>query len=155
MTNQKLGATRFKMRVTSKSRGALNEAIICGRRVRVCSCTGIIECREYSWGATFFNEVAYNLVIEVFDRVPFYLFPDIFLLFSLEGQFNKDLLKLFIDIIDAELLERVVLQRGQFKRQSPGLEKMDLEYFESENILSSIYTSGDKDLGQIRSPVCQ
>ena len=34
------------------------------------------------------------------------MFPDIFLLLSLESQFNEDLLQFLVDIVDAELYTR-------------------------------------------------
>lgn len=69
----------------------------------------IVEGSEYTRRTSFFNEVAHDLIVEVLDRCPLDLFSDIFLLFCLQRQFNEDLLKLLVDVIDAELLEGVVL----------------------------------------------
>ena len=69
------------------------------------SCTGIIKSRKDSRRAPFFDEVAYNLVVEVFDGIPFNLLSDVFLLLRLQSQFNKNLLELFVDVVDAELFE--------------------------------------------------
>ena len=137
MTNQELGAARFKVRITGERRCTLYEAIVCGGRVSMCGGTGVVECREYSRGSTFFDEVAYNLVIEIFDRSPFNLFPNIFFLFGFEGQFDKNLLQLFIDIVDAELLERVVLWEDQCNMETSQMVRANLKYFKSEYILSS------------------
>jgi hypothetical protein len=41
------------------------------------------------------------------------LFSDIFFLLSLQCKFDEYLLQLFIDIVDAKLLERVVLETLQ------------------------------------------
>ena len=59
-----------------------------------------------------------------FDRSPFDLFSDILLLLSLERELNEDLLKLFIDVVDAQLLERVVLEDLETAgtSQRPGIE---------------------------------
>jgi hypothetical protein len=38
-------------------------------------------------------------------------------LFGFQGQFDKNLLELFVDIVDAELLEGVVLQKDQYTWQ--------------------------------------
>ena len=76
----------------------------------MCGCTRVIESGKYARRSTFFNKVAYNLVVEIFDGRPGNLFSNIFLLFSLQGQFNEDLLKLLVDIVDTQLLEGVVLR---------------------------------------------
>lgn len=53
---------------------------------------GIIKgCENAGW-TTFFDQVAYNLVVEILDRVPLNLLSDVFLLFSLEGELDEDLL---------------------------------------------------------------
>jgi len=54
--------------------------------------TGIVESGEDTRRATFFDQVAHNLIVEVLDRSPLDLLPDVFLLFSLEGEFDEDLL---------------------------------------------------------------
>lgn len=53
---------------------------------------GVVESSENTRRTTFFDQVAHNLVVEVLDRSPLDLFPDIFLLFSLESKFYEDLL---------------------------------------------------------------
>ena len=67
--------------------------------------TGVVESGENTRWATFFDQVAHDLVVEVLDRSPLDLLPDIFLLFSLEGQFDEDLLQLLVDIVNAQLFE--------------------------------------------------
>ena len=53
---------------------------------------GIVEGGENSRWTTLFDQVAHDLVVEVLDRSPLDLLPDVFLLFSLEGEFDEDLL---------------------------------------------------------------
>jgi len=53
---------------------------------------GVVESGENTRWTPFFNQVAHNLIVEVLDRSPLNLFPDVFLLFSFEGEFNEDLL---------------------------------------------------------------
>lgn len=42
--------------------------------------------------STLFDEVTYDLVVEVFDRRPLNLFTDVFLLLTLQGKLDEDLL---------------------------------------------------------------
>jgi hypothetical protein len=53
---------------------------------------GVVESGENTRWATFFDQVAHDLVVEVLDRSPLDLLPDVFLLFSLEGELDEDLL---------------------------------------------------------------
>jgi hypothetical protein len=53
---------------------------------------------------------SYHLVIEVVNWCPLDLLPYVFFLFGLECKLNKYLLKLFVDVVDAKLLETVVLK---------------------------------------------
>ena len=89
---------------------------------------GVIEGRENPRWAAFFNQVTHDLVVEILDRGPLNFFPNVFLLFSLEGEFNKDLLQLFVNIIDAELFERVVLESrfsgARYMYESPQTSKI-------------------------------
>ena len=75
-------------------------------------CACVVEGGKNAWRATFFDEVTDDLVVEVLDRRPFDLFPDVFLLFCLECELDEDLLQLLVDVVDAELLERIVLRRA-------------------------------------------
>ena len=53
---------------------------------------GVIEgCENARW-ATFFYQVAHNLVVEILDWGPLNFFPNVFFLFSLESELDKDLL---------------------------------------------------------------
>ena len=69
----------------------------------------VVKCGENPRGLAFLNEITDNFVIEVVDRRPFDLLPDVFFLLGLERQLNKDLLEFLVHIVDAKLLERVVL----------------------------------------------
>ena len=110
MLHQKLGSASLKVRVGSKSSSTLYEAVISCGRIRVCSCGGIVQSSEDSGGAALLNKVADDLVIEILDLRPLDLFTDIFFLLGLQGQFDEDLLQLFIDVVDAELLEGIFLE---------------------------------------------
>ena len=69
----------------------------------------VVECGKNPWGLALLNEITDDFVIEVVDRRPFDLLPDVFFLLGLECQLDKDLLEFLVYIIDAQLLERVVL----------------------------------------------
>ena len=66
---------------------------------------GVVKGSENTRWATFFDQVAHDLVVEVLDRGPLDLLPNVFLLLGLEGQFDEDLLQFLVDIVDAELFE--------------------------------------------------
>jgi hypothetical protein len=74
------------------------------------SCRGIVQGSEDSRGATLLNEIADDLVVEVFDLRPLNPLTNIFLLLGLESQLDENLLQLFVDIIDAKLFERIFLE---------------------------------------------
>lgn len=75
--------------------------------MRRCAC--IVErCEDARW-ALAFDKIANNLVVEVLDGCPLDLFTNVFLLLRLQCQFNEDLLKLLVHVVDAQLLERVVV----------------------------------------------
>ena len=111
--HQKLGTTSLEMGVGGKSRGTLYKAIISRGRIRVCSRGGIVQRSEDPRGAALLNKVADDLVIEVFDLRPLNLLTDIFFLLGLQSQLDEDLLQLLVDIVDAELFERIFLE-GRF-----------------------------------------
>ena len=71
---------------------------------------GIVEGGKNPRWATFFDQVAYDLIVEILNRSPLDFLPNVFFLFSLEGEFDEDLLQLLVDVIDAELFERVILK---------------------------------------------
>ena len=75
------------------------------------SSTSIIESCKDAWRSTFLDEVTYDLVIEIFDGRPLNLFANVLLLFGLECEFDKNLLEFFVHVVDAQLLERIVLSR--------------------------------------------
>lgn len=58
---------------------------------------------------TTFDQIAHNLVVEVLDGGPLNAFPLVLFLFSLQRQLNEELLKLLVNIVDAELLESIFL----------------------------------------------
>ena len=66
---------------------------------------GVIEGGKNTRWATFFDQVAHDLVVEVLDRIPLDLLPNVLLLLGLEGEFDKDLLQLLVDVVNAELFE--------------------------------------------------
>lgn len=108
--HQKLGSASLEVGVGGKGRGTLYKAIISRGRIRVCSRGGIVQRSEDPRGATLLNKVADDLVIEVFDLRPLNLLTDIFFLLSLQSQLDEDLLQLFVDIVYAELFERIFLE---------------------------------------------
>ena len=69
------------------------------------SCARIVQRCKNAWWTFFLDEVADNLVVKIFDRIPLDLFPNVFFLLSLEGELNKNLLQLFVYIVDAQLFE--------------------------------------------------
>lgn len=110
MLNEKLSTSGLEMRIRRKHRSTLDEAIIRSRRIRMRCSASIIQGSENTRRSLLFDQVAHDLVIEVLDWRPLDLFPDVLLLLSLERQFDENLLQLLVDIIDAELLKRVVVE---------------------------------------------
>jgi len=92
MLDQKLGPTTLKMGITGECSGTLDKGVICCRWIRVRCGSCIVQGREDSWGATFFDQVADNLVVKIFDRCPIDFFPYVFFLLGFECQFDEDLL---------------------------------------------------------------
>ncbi len=56
------------------------------------SCCGIVQSSEDPGGATFLNEVADDLVVEIFNFGPLDPLANIFLLLGLESQLDENLL---------------------------------------------------------------
>ncbi len=110
MADQELSTARFKVRIRGKHGRPLNETVVGRGRIGMSGSASVVESSEDSRWPSFFNEIAHDLVIEVLDRIPFNLFPDVLFLFCLQRKLNKDLLELFVDVVDAKLFERVVLQ---------------------------------------------
>ena len=73
-------------------------------------CTGVVEGCKNAGRTLFFDKVAYDLVVEILDRCPCDLFAHVFLLLGLQGQLNENLLKFLVDIVDTQLLKRVVFE---------------------------------------------
>jgi hypothetical protein len=96
--------------MSSKRSGTLYEAVVCRHRIRMRSCGGVIQCGEDPRRAAFFNEIADDLVVEVFDFRPLDSLTNIFFLLRLESQLDENLLQLLVDIVDAKLLERIFLK---------------------------------------------
>jgi len=70
----------------------------------------IIEKREKTRRILTFDKIAHDLIVEELDRSPLNTFSDVLFLFFLEGLLNEVLLKLLIHVVDAELLETVVVK---------------------------------------------
>ena len=50
-----------------------------------------------------------RLIVEVLNLLPGDSFPNVLFLLSLQGELNKELLELLVDIVDAKLFETVIL----------------------------------------------
>lgn len=99
----------------------------------------VVKRCEDSRGSLLLNEIAHNFVVEVLDRCPLDLFADVFLLLGLKGQFDEDLLEFLVDVVDAELLEGVILE---------DLEAVDVQDADEAGICSArghgdVYTGND------------
>lgn len=64
-------------------------------------CTSVVKSSENSGWSPFLYQITHDLVVEELDWCPFDLFPDVFLLLSLQSELNEDLLELFVNIVDA------------------------------------------------------
>ena len=109
MLDQELRATGLEVRVARKRRGALNEGVVGGGGVGVGGRASVVQRGKDAWGPAFLDEVADDLVVEVLDGRPLDLLADVLLLLGLEGELDEDLLELLVDVVDAKLLERVIL----------------------------------------------
>ena len=92
MFDQELRPASLEVRVSSKSRSSLYKAVISCHRICMCSCCGIVQSSKDSGGTTFLDEIADDLVVEIFNLGPLNLLANVFLLFSLEGQLDENLL---------------------------------------------------------------
>ncbi len=92
MFDQELRPASLKVRVGSKSRSSLYETVISCHRICMRSCCGIVQSSEDPGGATFLNEVADDLVVEIFNFGPLDPLANIFLLLGLESQLDENLL---------------------------------------------------------------
>jgi len=73
------------MRVASKSGTSLYKTIVGRRRIRMRSRRSVVQGGKDSRGATLLNEIADDLIVEVFDFRPLNPLTNIFLLLGLEG----------------------------------------------------------------------
>lgn len=73
-------------------------------------CASVVQGRKDSRRSALFNEITHNFVVEVFDRCPLNLFADIFFLLRLQCELDENLLELLVDVVNAKLLKRVVLE---------------------------------------------
>ena len=105
MFDQELSSASLKMRVAGKSGASLYKTVVGCRRICMRSCRSVVQGSEDSRRATLLNEIADDLVVEVFDFRPLNPLTNIFLLLGLEGQLDENLLQLFVDVIDTELFE--------------------------------------------------
>ena len=120
MLDQELSAPGFEVWVTCEARRTLDEGVVSGGRVGVCSRTCVVQRCENTRGSAFLDEIAYDLVVEVLDRRPLDLLANVLFLFGLEGEFNEDLLELLVDVIDAKLLKGVVLSSVSCENEAEG-----------------------------------
>ena len=107
MLDDELTLTRLEMCVRGKSIEPLDKCLICRSRISMSCSTGIIEGCEDARRSFFLDELAHNFIVKVVDWGPLNLLPSVFFLFGLQSQLDEDLLKLFVDIINTELLEAV------------------------------------------------
>lgn len=110
MANQKLSTAGLEMGITCKCRRPLHKTVVCGCWIGMSSRACVVQGSKDPWRSALFYQVAHNLIVEVLDGGPFNLLADVFLLFGLQGQFDEDLLQFLVDIIDAQLLKRVILK---------------------------------------------
>jgi hypothetical protein len=135
MLDKEGGTTRLEMGVGGKTTETLNQRVIGGVRVGVGSRAGIVHSSENARGSLLLDKIAHNLVVEKVDGGPLNALSDVLLLLGLEGQFNKDLLQLLVDIVNAELLERVLLKN---------LESVNIQNADSVGV-STTLAKGDVD----------
>ena len=105
VTDEELSTSRFEVGVGREHGRTLNEAVVGGSRVRMCSRASVVQSREDARRTALLDKVADNLVVEELDWIPLDLFPNIFFLLRLQCQFYENLLQLLVDVVDAELLK--------------------------------------------------
>lgn len=126
MLDEELLTSHFKVGVASEHRGTLDKRVVGSRGIGMgCRC-GVVQSGEDTCWTLILDERAHDGVVKVcagsatatkgrigrtFDGRPLDLLANIFLLLGLERQFDKDLLQLFIDIVDAELRRRVSIRQ--------------------------------------------
>ena len=107
--DQELRSSGFKVSVRGKHGASLDKTAVSGGWICVCSRTSVVQRSEDTRRSFLFNEIADDFVIEILDGCPFDFFTHVLFLFRFECKFDEDLLQFFVDVIDAELFERVVL----------------------------------------------
>lgn len=112
------------------------------------SCAGIVECRKDTRRSLSFNEITHDLIVEILNWRPLDLLADVFFLLSLQGELNEDLLKLLVHIVDAQLLEGIVVavtveyklvRSAAYSRAKPRLqnfEAVDIKHTNNERALA-------------------
>jgi len=91
--------------------GLLKELLISGRTTLSVDCgANIIKKREKTWRILTLDKIAHDLVVEELDRSPLDTFSDVLFLLFLKSLLDEVLLQLLINVVDAELLETVVLK---------------------------------------------
>ena len=108
--HKELGATCLKVRVRREHRCTLHERVVRGARVRMRCRDRVVQRRKDTRRTTLLDQVTYDLVVEILDRCPLDLFLCILFLLLLQREFDKYLLQLLVHVVDAQLLERVVLK---------------------------------------------
>ena len=108
--DDELTLATFEVGVLGQEVKPANESLIGRTGISVSSCTGIVQSGEDTRGALVLDQRAHHLVVKVFNRSPLDLLAGIFILFCLESQLNENLLQLFVDIVNTQLLERVLLE---------------------------------------------
>lgn len=80
MLHYELCTAGLEMWVTCETGCPLDKALIRSSWICVCSGGGVIQGSEDARGPLLFNKVAYDLIVEEFDRSPSYLLADVLLL---------------------------------------------------------------------------
>lgn len=93
MSYEELALSGLKVLI-AKIAETLSECRVCGDRIGVGCCTGIIERSKDARGTFLFDQVADNLVIKVLNWGPFDPLSRIFLLFRFKCELNEDLLRI-------------------------------------------------------------
>ena len=99
-----------EVQVAAERALALLEELLVGTLgLRVDGVADVIEHGEDAGRGLSFDEVAHDLVVKVLDGLPLDSLLRVLFLLSLERELDEELLQLLVDIVDAELLESVVL----------------------------------------------
>ncbi|KAH3684685.1 hypothetical protein WICPIJ_004350 [Wickerhamomyces pijperi] len=111
MLNDELALSQLEVLVVGNQVQSLGKGLISSGRVSMSSGTGIVQGGKHTRLRSLqFDQVTDNFVVEVFDRSPLDLFTDIFVLLGFQSQLDENLLQFLVDIVDTQLLERIVLK---------------------------------------------